>query len=306
VSDAYVALIDLTQATPSPSLVQLAEDLLDPPSAEEIEIAPDGSYAFVRQFGADEIVILDLVSFDVDRVAVGFNPTDLDITPDGLKAVVVSRGSQELWVLETADPWAEAEVVQLPPEYVLGSLLLSPDGSTGVLYTTATLQDRYATWDIATGEVTVRGLVKPVQTMTVSPTGESLLVFHTLDDAEDADSGSPYFGEWAMTLMDLDDFRSNPMKLAAEPTTYAHADDGEHGFFIMEGQKHLVVLDYTTLLPEDIELKSEPVHVGTLPTTDFAYASQGHDLGRISFYDSDSGSLETITGFELNSEIEHD
>jgi DNA-binding beta-propeller fold protein YncE len=306
VSDAYVALIDLTQATPSPSLVQLAEDLLDPPSAEEIEIAPDGSYAFVRQFGADEIVILDLVSFDVDRVAVGFNPTDLDITPDGLKAVVVSRGSQELWVLETADPWAEAEVVQLPPEYVLGSLLLSPDGSTGVLYTTATLQDRYATWDIATGEVTVRGLVKPVQTMTVSPTGESLLVFHTLDDAEDADSGSPYFGEWAMTLMDLDDFRSNPMKLAAEPTTYAHADDGEHGFFIMEGQKHLVVLDYTTLLPEDIELKSEPVHVGTLPTTDFAYASQEHDLGRISFYDSDSGSLETITGFELNSEIEHD
>ena len=306
VSDAYVALIDLTAAEPEPYLVQLADDLLDPPAAEEIEIAPDGSYAFVRQFGADEIAILDLVTATVDRVPVGYNPTDLDITPDGSRAVVVSRGDQELWLLETADPFAPAEVVPLPDGYVLGSLQLSPDGETGILYTTATLQDRYATWDISTGEVTMRGLVKPVMSMSVSPTGESLLVFHTLEDAEDADSSSPYYGEWAMTLLDMDDFRSNPMRLAAEPEAYAHADDGEHGFFIMTGQDHLVVLDYGTLLPEDIELKSEPLHVGTLPGSDWAYASQEHYLGRISFYDSDSGALETITGFELNSEIEHE
>jgi hypothetical protein len=299
-------LIDLTATEPSPSLVQLSEDLLDPPAAEEIEVAPGGGFAFVRQFGSSEIAILDLVDLGVDRVPVGFNPTDLDITPDGSHAVVVSRGSSELWLLDTTDPWAPPEVVPLPEEYVLGSLLLSPDGTQGVLYTTATLQDRFATWDIATGEVTVRGLVKPVQSMSVSPTGESLLVFHTEEDAEGADSSSPYYGAWAMSLMDLGDFRSNPMKLAGEPTAYAHSDDGEHGFFIMDGEDHLVVLDYTTLLPEDIELKSPPVHVGTLPESDYAYASQEHELGRISFYDSDSGALETITGFELNSEIEHD
>jgi hypothetical protein len=59
-------------------------------------------------------------------------------------------------------------------------------------------------------------------------------------------------------------------------------------------------------LPEDIELKSVPVHVGTLPESPYAYASQEHELGRISFYDAETGSLETITGFELNSEIEHE
>jgi hypothetical protein len=32
--------------------------------------------------------------------------------------------------------------------------------------------------------------------------------------------------------------------------------------------------------------------------------SQDHDLGRISFYDPDDDSLETLTGFELNSGIE--
>jgi len=42
-----------------------------------------------------------------------------------------------------------------------------------------------------------------------------------------------------------------------------------------------------------------------LPTTDYAFASQEHDLGRISFYDTDTEALETITGFELNGEIEH-
>ena len=306
VSDAYVSLIDLTVAEPAPHLVQIAEDLLEPPPAEEIEVAPDGSYAFVRQFESSEICVLDLVTGEVGRVPVGYNPTDLDITPDGSKAVVVTRGDEQLWLLSTADPFAPAEVVELPEGVVLGSLLLSPDGSTGVLYTTATLQDRYATWDVASGEVTVRGLVKPVTGMSVSPTGQSLLVFHTLADAEGADTSSPYYGHWAMTLMDLADFRSNPMKLAAEPTAYAHALDGEHGFFIMDGQPYLVVLDYGTLLPEDIQLKSVPVHVGTLPDTTYAYASQEHELGRISFYDTETESLETITGFELNSEIEHE
>ena len=37
-----------------------------------------------------------------------------------------------------------------------------------------------------------------------------------------------------------------------------------------------------------------------------AWVSQEHDLGRISFFDPDEGTLETITGFELNSEIERE
>jgi DNA-binding beta-propeller fold protein YncE len=307
VGDAWVALIPLDTATPEPMLVALSDDLVDPPEAEEIELAPDGSFAFVRQFGSDEILVLDLTSFTVDRVPVGENPTDLDILPDGSRAAVVCRGSQELWLLDAGDPLNEAlaEHLALPEEPVLGSLLLSPDGSQGVLYTTALLQDRFTTWDIEAGSFTTRGLVKPVDTMSVSPSGDSLLVFHTQEDAADADPESAYYGSWAMSLIDLQDFRTNPLRLAAEPTAYAHADDGEHGFFIMEGQPWLEVLDYATLLPEEIELKSVPVHVGVLPGTDWAYASQEHDLGRISFYDSASGSVETITGFELNGEIEH-
>ena len=35
-----------------------------------------------------------------------------------------------------------------------------------------------------------------------------------------------------------------------------------------------------------------------------AYASQAHELGRLSFYDADADTVQTITGFELNSSIE--
>jgi hypothetical protein len=45
--------------------------------------------------------------------------------------------------------------------------------------------------------------------------------------------------------------------------------------------------------------------VGVLPGQSVAWASQAHELGRLSFYDPDSTTLDTITGFELNSDIEH-
>ena len=305
VSDQYLAIIDLTAATPGPTMVQIAEDLLAAPKAEELEVAPDGSYAFVRQYGASEIVVVDLESQQVERVPVGYNPTDLDITPDGTQAVVVSRGDSELWLLSTADPFAAAEVVNLPPGFVLGSLNMLPDGTGGILYTTALLQDRYATWDVASGDVTLRSLVKPVDTLSISPTGQTLLVFHTEDDVEGADPDGSFYGEWALSMIDLGDFRANPLTLESEPLEYANSLDGAHGYFVQDGVESLVRLDYDTLLYDEIELKSQPEHVGVLPDTSYAWVSQQHDLGRISFYDATTEALETITGFELNSEIEH-
>ncbi len=305
VSDQYLAMIDLTAASPGPTMVQIAEDLLDPVKAEELEVAPDGSYAFVRQFGANEIVVVDLETLQVDRVPVGFNPTDLDITPDGSKAVVVSRGDSELWLLSTSDPFAEPEVVALPSSFVLGSLNMLPDGSGGILYTTALLQDRYATWDVVSGDVTVRSLVKPVDSLSISPTGETLLVFHTQENAEDADPNGAFYDRWALSMVDLADFRANPLTLESEPLEYANSRDGFHGYFVQDGIDSLVRLDYDTLLYEEIGLKSQPEHVGVLPDTSYAWVSQEHDLGRISFYNAATEALETITGFELNSEIEH-
>lgn len=304
VSDASLALIDLTAESLSPTLIEIADDPVDAPEAEEVELSPDGTYAYVRQFGSNELVIVDLVTLGVDRVTVGDNPTDLDLSPDGNQLTVVSRGAQELWVLEATNPFATATVVPFDSPY--GSLLYTGDGSQAILYTNASLLASFGVWDIATGTITERSLVKPVQSLGVSPTGGSLLAFHTQEDAPDADPDSPFAGEWALTLIDLGDFRQNPMLLPDEPASYSTSDDGRYGYFVMEGNDWLEVLDFDTLLYEEVTLKSPPVHLGVLPGSVIAWVSQDHDLGRLSFYDPDADALDTITGFELNSEIEHD
>jgi hypothetical protein len=303
VSDASLALVDLTAGTLAPTLIALSDDPTDAPPAEEVELSDDGRYAFVRQFGANEIVVVDLVDRTVERIPVGDNPTDLDLSPDGRTLAVVSRGAQQLQLLDPTNPFGGAEVIDLSEAY--GSVLFAGSGDRAVLYTNATALDRFGVWDVAAGSITERSLVKPVQNMGVSPTGDSLLVFHTKTNAADAESDSPFYNKWALTLIDLGDFRQNPMVLPAEPTAYSVSDDGRYGYFIMEDEQLLETLDFSTLLYNEVRLPSTPEHLGVLPSTTTAWASQVHDLGRISFYDPATDALDTITGFELNSDIEH-
>jgi DNA-binding beta-propeller fold protein YncE len=311
VSDTDLAVIDLTADELRPTMIPVTDNLVDPPKAEEVVVSPSGQFAFVRQFGATELVIVDLGTGTVDYVDVGVNPTDLDLTPDGTQAVAVARASEQLWVFDSEDPFATPVVHNLPLGENLGSLLFDPLGNQALLYTTATLTDRYATWDLETQSITLRSLVKPVAGMAITPTGESVMVFHTLDDAPTADPEDPFYGEWAMTLIDLFDYRQNPLLLPSEPIGYSNSNNGNFGYFIMEGEPFLEMVDYSTLLYDEVPLKSNPVYVGVLPDLDFedgdepsAWASQEHDLGRITFFDPDDGLVQTITGFELNSNIE--
>ncbi len=311
VSDQYLAIVDLREPAPFPELIEIATELVDPPVAEEVVLAPDGSYAFVRQFGASDIAVVDLDRKTIERVPIGGNPTDLDLSPDGGTAAVVARDLHQLFLLDVENPLAAPVIVPLPPDTAFGSLVYDPTGDQAVLFTNAALVNRYATWDIGSDQVVERSLVKPIGSIAITPTGESLLVFHTLEDAAGGDPFSPFVGEWAMTVIALSDFRSNPLLLPGEPIGYANGSNGRAGYWIMEGQYWLGSVDYRTLLHTEIPLSSLPEYVGVLPDLDAgdsvepaAWASQDHPLGRITLYDPATGTTDTITGFELNSEIE--
>lgn len=306
VSDGSLAVIDLAAATPSPRLIAIAEDELDAPVAEEVELSPGGAWAFVRQRGTDSILVVDLAEGVVEAVPVGENPTDMDRTPDGTHLAIVARGARKVLTLDALDPFAAPESIDFPSDAAYGSVVFARDGTRGILYTNASLVPSYVSWDTATGAMVERSLMKPVQSVGIAPNGASLFVFHTLADAPDADPGDPFYGEWAMTPVSLDDFRSNPQILSSEPSGYTVGEDGAFGYFMLERQPYLEVLDFNTLLPEEVKLGSLPVFVGTLPGSSTAWASQEHELGRISFYDPIAGTLDTITGFELNSEIDHE
>jgi len=304
VSDSYLSRIDLGVDEPEPEHIQITDDLVDPPLAEEVVVSPDGATAIVRQFAATELVHVDLNALERSSLAVGDNPTDLDITPDGLELVAIARGSKELWVYEMENPFANQTVLDLPEEAVFGSVLLSPDNARGLLYSTASGESLYASWNRSTGSVTLRDLVKPVKSVGISPTGETALVAHGQGNGADVGSDSPYYNRPAVSLIDLETFFGSAVALPAEPTQFAHTPDGELGFFIMENQPYLEVLNFKTLINDEIKLKSNPVHLGTLLDTQTAYISQEHNLGRISFFHPEEFDLQTITGFELNSNIE--
>ena len=304
VSDAYLAVVELSAETPTPQRIAIAEDTVEPPLAEELLLTPSGTQALVRQFGANHLLVVDLLAGSVDLVDVGDTPTDLDVTPDGEQAIAVARGTGELWIYALSDLTATPEVLALPPGEVLGSLVMSPDNETALLFSTATGVSRYTSWNRTAGEagMDVHGTVKPISGVSVSPDGGVALLTHDIDNG-DTDPDSVFFDEHALTMVELDDFFANPIRLPAAPSETAQTEDGELGFIIMEDQSRFVQLDYASLLHDDIELRSPAVHIGVLPATRSIYVSQEHELGRISFYDADSSTLQTITGFELNAGI---
>jgi hypothetical protein len=308
VSDSYLAIVDLSADTPEPVRVRISEDTVDPPLAEELVLTPDGRYAIVRQFGGEDLVVVDLSDYSVERVDVGDDPTDIDVTPDGLRAVAVARGSHELWLYELNDIFAAPTTIPLPETDVLGSLVLSPDGSKGLLYSTASGLSRFASWDLSEPDpalaVTSYATVKPVQSVRISPSGNTAMMLHD-DSNGDTDPDSVFYNEHALTLLSLTDFFANPIRLPAEPEESAVSEDGELGFLILEDERYFLQLDFQSLIHESIELKSVPEHIGVLPESQTVYISQDHELGRISFYDAQDGSIQTVTGFELNSGIEY-
>ncbi len=306
VSDAYLSILDLSTPDADPVRIRLTEDTVDPPEAEEVLLIPDGSHAFVRQFGAEHLLLVDLAAGTVAPLDVGDSPTDLDLTPDGLSAVAVARGSNELWIYELADLTATPTILNMPDGQVLGSVLISPAASKAMLYSTASGVSAAAAWDLNTDEIVAYTLVKPVSGMSITPDGQTALIFHDKDNGSDVPAASDFYNHYGLTMVELEDFFQAPYLLPAEPTGFASAEEGDVGYFIMDGQPLLEVLDFGGLSYAEVELASDPVFVGVLPESRLAYVNQEHELGRMSFFDPDSSDLVTLTGFELNAAIEHE
>lgn len=308
ISDSFMTVADLTVAPIELTLLDLLADPIDPPVAAEVEVTPAGDWAFVRYQGVDTIQAVQLQTGELGDLDGGVAPTDLDLTPDGAEAIVVARDSREIRVFDASDPLGVAPAILPTPETsTIGSLVLAPDGQTGLLFTTVALEDRITFWDRATGEMTTRGLVKPVDSVAISPDGASALIIHTLADAPS--ENDIFTSSYALTVVDLGTWLTNPVGLQSRPTRWTTSNDGRYSLFIMEGNRNVGVIDYTTRLVDDVVVPSQPVHIGMMPLEAspedaLGWVSQEHELGRISFVGPYDLSVETVTGFELNSNID--
>ncbi len=309
ISDEFITVVDLTENPPQPELIDLGADPFDPPTAAEVEVEPNGEFAFVRYNGEDAIQVVDLDLGDLYWLYAGDGPTDMDLSPDGSDLIVVARSSGEVYTFQASDPLAQSETLSLPATETIGSLSMAPAGDMALLYTTAELTDRVTVWNRATDELEIERLVKPVDKVIMAPDGASVLVVHTLADV--AGENDAYTDEYAMTIISIapGSFIPNPVLLESELESLANFDDGERAVFMMTDNRYVGIIDYTTRLVDDVQMPSYPVFVGVMPEEDglpspVAWVSQDHSLGRISFVDPETLELQTVTGFELNSGIE--
>ena len=314
ISDEYITMVDLTADTPQPQMLDLGADPFDPPVAAEVEVEPDGEYAFVRYQGDDTIQVVHLDDGTLEYLFAGSDPSDMDLSPDGTELMIVARGSQQLFTYDATAPTEDPDLLALPQTETIGSVSMAPVGDVALLYTTAALTDRVTVWDrgsdaIELTEDDIQRLVKPVDKVIMSPDGESLLVVHTLEDTPG--ETDIYSDNHAMTIVTVADgaFLPNAVLLEDELESLANFDSGDKAVFMMTDNRYVGLIDYPSRLVDDIEVPSYPVHVGVMPEGDglptpVAWISQDHALGRISFADPDSLTLETVTGFELNSGIE--
>ena len=67
--------------------------------AEDVEIEPDAAYAYITNSGADVITRLNMVTFQVQSLAVGDMPVQIDIHPNGDMAYVSNHLSHDVSVI---------------------------------------------------------------------------------------------------------------------------------------------------------------------------------------------------------------
>ncbi|HVW26975.1 MAG TPA: hypothetical protein VHC69_16520 [Polyangiaceae bacterium] len=247
--------------------------------------------------------------------------TDLDLSTSGKFAVAVVRDKSAVVRLPIPEAFEDPTTMTttVVDGEIIGSVTLTSDDKTALLYTTAidpTLTEipdslkrlTILNLDGSPSPRTVQ-LRKAVKSVAISPDGETALIVSvklpgdptdpTIDDATRADRQEGY---------SLVQIASGFVKLqvtAVPLGPFALVPDGSH-LLVLFNQgtvREVQNVELGSFRVTPIELGSPPTSVGTVPSSQRAFVGQDYPDGRISFIDYQTNSVQTVTGFELNSRI---
>ena len=317
VTEEGVTRIPLSGELPAIGVLPTVPVSLDPLAdalEREVLVTPDGAYAVVRTLGQASLSIVDLATGGITDFPLPGEPTDVDLTPDGTRVLVMMRrealaalgGIEEM----LADPAAlvPIDLGAMP----LGAAVVSPTGDHALLYTTIDELEALVRLDLDSLEQTPVLLQKTVRAVSFGPVGARALVLHRRSGATPSSS------------MDLEDFvdASHAYSVVDVGVGIARlqlTDDAPGAFAFTEGGERLYVLlpgssgaaghsvadvDLATLMTQHRPLASPPEAVQPVPAAGKVAVSQEHPTGRITFFDIADGESDTLTGFELGGLID--
>lgn len=282
--------------------------------ALDVSVTRDGRYAIARFAGTTAMRVIDLMRRTGQTVDLGTEITDLDVSPDGTFALAALRGESRVLRIPIPAGFSDASVrrsIDLPGE-VVGSVTMSPDGARALVYSTAAMTERATLLDLAgTDAPAVLRLRKTVRAVAFAPGGGSALIVHGRSEGSVTEPGidleTQIDRSFGYSVLNVAERFTRLQLTSADVGPFALVPGGSHAFVLLRDDARRVALTQritlASLTIQDIALGSPPVSVGAVPATERAFIGQDHPEGRITFVDWNTGTQQSITGFELNSRI---
>lgn len=295
-------------AAPAPAVIKNIA-LTDMPAAgastTDVSITPDGAHALVRSDGQNKIAVFSLADGARTDVPLPGQPTDLDLSADGATAVAVIRDTSQVALLPVpgilADP-ANPSLVTIDAS--VGSVSLAPQSPMAFFYTNATPSPLLAVMDTAASPPAPKVILlkAPIQAVFPTPDAAHALILH---DALDT-AGSHYPAALSIAPIALD-LPAKIIGLDAPMISLAISPAGDHGLVAIgdevKGLYQLVLTSMPSLKVQKFPLASLPIAAGIVAGAGRGFVAQKHPDGRITFVKLASGEAQTITGFELATQV---
>jgi DNA-binding beta-propeller fold protein YncE len=324
VTDDGVSVIDLPLMTSGgPTIVPpipIMEDVFADTTGVEVDIVASGQYAVVRRPNVAELRVVSLLGPTAGEgltITLPSVPSDIDLAPDGTRVYAVFRGANPgLAVIDipgdAIDP-AGITMIDLA-QATSGSLVLSADGTKGLLFTNATLDERVTVVELDKPGFPHRTfpLQKSVLSVGFDPTGRKAIVLHARapGDPEQATNFDDYIDrKFGYSVLDIATGFPKLQITEVNPTKFTFATTGARAYVALDGgdsEGAFVAVQQIELdsgVVRTVELGSPPDAIGVLPDSNKVFVSQRHPLGRVSFIDVGDSQVRTLTGFDLNSQI---
>ena len=281
-------------------------------TAQDVSVTPDGRFALSRTEGATTIRLVDLTTRASTTVDLASAVTDLDLSPGGDFALAVLREAGTVVRLPLPGGFTDAaQRRSFAVEGGVGSAVITPDGKTAILYTTATPLERLVLLDLEAQTIRPVRLKKGVRAVAVAPDSRTALVVHTktpgdprdpsLDVETAIDRSNGY------SVIDLGNAFAKLQLVPAPVGDLAITPDATRAFVLLRDDAASIrVAQRITLanfIVDDFPLGSPPLAIAALPDSKRMFVSQVHPEGRISFIHWETGAVESVTGFELNGRI---
>ncbi|OQB15115.1 MAG: hypothetical protein BWY17_02293 [Deltaproteobacteria bacterium ADurb.Bin207] len=299
-----ISVIDLLlpQGPSVSKLIPTSDDDFETSDTRDVSITPDGSLAFVRQNGSQDVTVVSLTDGHRIRVQLSGECTDLDLSADGTRAIAAIRDQHEIAILpvpQIATAPEDFEVVSIP-NVTVGSVVIAAGAPVAFGFSNAAVEQRMAKirWDVTPIRVQTMALHSPVLAVFLAENASSAIVVH-----KDKNSHARAFS--ALTLDP--ELPAKIVATQAEVFGVSLTPSGDRAVVAERNDASKIFGAYLVrrdnLQIDRYPLFSPPIAVGTVLGAKRAFVAQQHPEGRLTFIDLDTGLSRTLTGFELAARV---